>query len=58
MTRGPMFDIFHTVSAYLESFLDATLNVDVNFRVKFHDQIVVVPEGGGVRGIEVKVVAK
>jgi hypothetical protein len=42
----------------LESFLDTTLNIDVNFRVKFHDQIVVVPEGGGVRGIEVKVVAK
>jgi hypothetical protein len=42
----------------IESFLDASLNVDVNFRVRFHDKIVVVPLGGGVRGVEIQVVPK
>jgi hypothetical protein len=42
----------------LDSFFDASLNVDLDFRVRFHDQIVVVPEGGGVRNIEIKVTPK
>ena len=40
------------------SYFDASLDVDVDFRARFHDRIVVVPDGGGVRGIEVKVTAK
>jgi matrixin len=44
--------------ADVESFFDLTLNIDVNFRVQFYDKIVVVPEGGGTSGIEIKVVAK
>jgi hypothetical protein len=35
----------------IESFFDLTLNVDTNFRVKFHDKIVVVPRGGGVNNV-------
>jgi hypothetical protein len=42
----------------IESFFDATLNVDVNFRAQFYDKIVVVPKGGGTSGVELKVVAK
>jgi Matrixin/Carboxypeptidase regulatory-like domain len=42
----------------IESFFDASQNVDVNFRVKFHERVVAVPEGGGVRNIDVRVVAK
>jgi len=40
------------------SFFDLTLNVDINFQVKFHDKIVVVPRGGGVSNISISVVAK
>src|SRR5262245_51523551 len=42
----------------IESFFDATVNVDINFRPLFYDKIVVVPEGGGTSGVELKVVAK
>lgn len=42
----------------IESFFDATLNIDVNFRAQFYDKIVVVPKGGGTSGVELKVVAK
>ena len=42
----------------IESFLDASLNVDVNFRVRFHDKIVVVPLGGGVRDVAISVTPK
>jgi matrixin len=42
----------------LESFFDLTLNVDMNFRAKFHDKLVVVPRGGGASNIEIKVVPK
>ena len=42
----------------IESFFDATLKVDVNFRPQFYEKIVVVPEGGGTSGVELKVVAK
>lgn len=42
----------------IESFLDASEDIDVNFRVKFSDKLAVIPRGGGTRGIEIKVVAK
>lgn len=42
----------------IESFFDATVNVDINFRPLFYEKIVVVPEGGGTSGVELKVVAK
>jgi Matrixin len=42
----------------IDSFFDASLNIDVNFRVRFHDRVVVVPSGGGVSGIEIKVTPK
>ena len=42
----------------IESFFDVTLDVDTNFRVKFHDRLVVVPRGGGISNINVPVVAK
>ena len=44
--------------ADIESFLDLTLGVDVDFRVKFHERLIVVPSGGGARRIEVKVLPK
>ncbi len=43
--------------AEIESFLDAT-NVDIDFRVKFYERLVVVPRGGGTRGVDVAVVPK
>ena len=42
----------------IESFFDTSQNVDVNFRVKFHDRVVAVPSGGGVRNIDIQVVPK
>jgi len=42
----------------IESFFDATLNIDVNFQPQFYDKIVVVPKGGGTSGVELNVVAK
>jgi hypothetical protein len=42
----------------IESFFDATLNIDVNFRPQFSEKIVVVPKGGGTSGVELSVVAK
>jgi hypothetical protein len=39
----------------VESFFDLTLNIDTNFRVKFHDRIVVVPRGGGADDVEIRV---
>jgi hypothetical protein len=42
----------------ISSFFDATLDVDLDFKVRFHDRIVVVPEGGGTRDVEIKVTAK
>ncbi|HEX6974195.1 MAG TPA: carboxypeptidase-like regulatory domain-containing protein, partial [Vicinamibacterales bacterium] len=44
--------------ADIESFFDATLNIDVNFKVKFYEKLVVVPRGGGANNVEIKVVAK
>jgi hypothetical protein len=42
----------------IESFFDLTLNIDVDFRVKFYEKLVVVPRGGGTSGVDIKVVAK
>jgi hypothetical protein len=44
--------------ADIDSFLDLTLGVDVDFRVKFYEKLVVVPRGGGTGKIEIKVVPK
>jgi hypothetical protein len=44
--------------ADIDSFLDLTLGVDVDFRVKFYEKLVVVPRGGGTNKIEIKVVPK
>jgi hypothetical protein len=44
--------------ADIESFFDATLNIDLNFRVQFYENVVVVPKGGGVSAIEIKVIPK
>jgi hypothetical protein len=43
--------------ADIESFLEPE-DVDVDFRVKFYERIVVVPRAGGTRGVDVAVVAK
>jgi matrixin len=42
----------------IDSFFEATLNVDVDFRPKFYDRVVIVPRGGGTRGVNIAVVAK
>jgi hypothetical protein len=42
----------------IESFFDRTLDIDIEFRVKFHEKLVVVPKGGGTSDIEIKVVPK
>ncbi len=44
--------------ADVDSFLDLTLGVDVNFRVAFYEKLVVVPRGGGATGIALKVLPK
>lgn len=42
----------------IESFFDESLNVDVDFSVKFHERVVVVPRGGGTMNVEVRVTPK
>ena len=42
----------------INSFFDTSFGVDVDFRVAFHDRVVAVPRGGGIRDIDIKVVAK
>jgi hypothetical protein len=42
----------------IESFFDTSLDVDINFNVKFHDRVVVVPRGGGTSNIEIRVTPK
>lgn len=42
----------------VESFFDSSSNVDLNFRVRFHDRVVAVPRGGGATGVEIKVTPK
>jgi hypothetical protein len=40
------------------SFIDTSLDVDVNFKPAFYDRLVTVPRGGTSKSIELKVVAK
>ena len=42
----------------LNGFFDDDFDVDLNFRVAFHDKVVAVPRGGGTRGVEIKVTPK
>jgi hypothetical protein len=42
----------------ITSFLDASLDIDVNFRPAFHNRLVTVPRGGSATGVELKVVPK
>lgn len=44
--------------ADIDSFFDATMRVDVDFRPAFFPELVVVPRGGTSRSVEVQVVAK
>jgi matrixin len=41
--------------ADLDSFFDESVDVDLNFQVKLHDRVIVVPRGGGARNVEIKV---
>jgi hypothetical protein len=40
------------------SFFDDDFDVDVDFRVTFHERVVAVPRGGGARNVEIKVTPK
>jgi hypothetical protein len=42
----------------VNSFFDDDFDVDVDFRVTFHERVVAVPRGGGARNVEIKVTAK
>jgi hypothetical protein len=42
----------------IESFFDRSLNVDLDFGVRFHERVVVVPRGGGTRDVEIRVSPK
>jgi hypothetical protein len=42
----------------VNSFFDDDFDVDLDFKVAFYERIVAVPNGGGARGVEVKVIAK
>lgn len=42
----------------VSSFIEASLDVDVNFKPAFYDRLVTVPRGGTSKSIELKVVAK
>jgi hypothetical protein len=44
--------------ADLDSFFDPERNVDIDFRVTYHDRLVIVPRGGDSGTIEIKVVGK
>jgi hypothetical protein len=44
--------------ADVDGFFDETLAVDADFTVKFHDRLVVLPRGGGVRNVGIEVTAK
>jgi hypothetical protein len=44
--------------ADIDSFFDATKNVDIDFRVAFGDRVVVVPRGGDSGQVELTVVPK
>jgi Matrixin len=42
----------------IESFFDDSLDVDIDFNVKFHDRVVIVPRGGTTSNIEIRVIPK
>lgn len=42
----------------IESFFDASLDIDLDFQPKIHDRLVVVPRGGGTRGVDIGVVTR
>lgn len=42
----------------VESYFDASFAVDLDFGVRFHDRIVVVPQGGGTRNVDIVVSAR
>jgi hypothetical protein len=42
----------------IDSFFDPTLDVDINFRAKFHNRLVVVPRGGGASNVDIRVQPK
>jgi Matrixin len=42
----------------IDSFFDDSLDVDVDFNVKFYERAVVVPRGGGTRNVEIRVTPK
>ena len=42
----------------ITSFLDASLNIDVDFRPAFHNRLVTVPRGGTATNVELRVVPK
>jgi hypothetical protein len=42
----------------IDSFFDASTEVDVDFRATFHDRVVTVPRGGGTNNIEIRVTPK
>jgi hypothetical protein len=44
--------------ADIGSFFDTTLNIDINFKPKIYEKLVVVPRGGGTSTFEIKVVPK
>jgi hypothetical protein len=44
--------------ADIDSFFDSDTDADIDFKVQYHDGIVVVPEGGGVRSVDIKVTPK
>lgn len=42
----------------IDSFFDDSFGVDVDFSVKFHERVVVVPRGGGTMNVEIRVTPK
>jgi hypothetical protein len=42
----------------IDSFFDSSVDVDLDFRVRFHDKVIAVPLGGGTRNHEIKVTPK
>jgi matrixin len=44
--------------ADIESFFDDSVDVDLDFNVKFYERAVVVPRGGGTRNVEIRVTPK
>ena len=41
----------------IESFFER-VDADLDFSVRFHDRVVIVPRGGGTRNVEIKVTPK